>query len=64
MDNLFDELDTYNKKISKEDKCCDNDNNYVFKDGIVVCKCCNNTVSNISLGAEWRYYGVSECEIV
>ena len=60
MDALFDELDNYEKKEIKELNCCDKENNYILHNGVINCKECGNVVSNISNGAEWRYYGVSD----
>ena len=41
-------------------KCCDSFDNYVIHEGITSCKICKNIISNISDGAEWRYYGSND----
>lgn len=53
--DLFKELDTINK-IEKEIKCCDIESNYInTEDDIIVCKICNNFVSNIIDAPEKSY---------
>ena len=53
--DLFKELDTINK-IEKEIKCCDLETNYVnAEDDIIVCKICNNFISNIIDAPEKNY---------
>ena len=44
----------------KEEKCCEIKDNYQDDQGIIKCKICSNTISNISDGPEWRYYGSSD----
>ena len=57
----FDSLNeiTHKEEI-KEEKCCDNMNNFIIHAGITTCKVCKNIVSNISDNAEWRYYGSND----
>lgn len=62
LEDYFESLDEItNDKINKEDNsCCTNMNNYIIHNGMTTCKCCNKIISNISDGAEWRYYGSSD----
>ena len=57
----FDSLNeiTHKEEI-KEEKCCDDMNNFIIHAGITSCKVCKNIVSNISDNAEWRYYGSND----
>jgi len=57
--DLFDE--SLNKKTTeKEDKCCNDIKNFQPKNGIIVCKQCNNVINNIIDSPEWRFYGSSD----
>jgi len=40
--------------------CCSAIKNYVLEQGVITCKECNNTISNIVDGPEWRYYGMND----
>ena len=40
-----------------ETKCCEMSKNYRQGDGVVICNCCGNMISNIIESPEWRYYG-------
>jgi transcription initiation factor TFIIB len=53
--DIFDKMKTQ-KKICKLD-CCDNIDNYNIYKGIIICKDCNSTISNITDNPEWRFYG-------
>jgi len=56
-DELFDSLtDFVSVKKEKVETCCDNTVNYIQGDGIILCKICQNTISNISDTPEWRTY--------
>jgi len=55
-DKMFNELDTF-KKVEAVEKCCNDTDNYSFDKGIIVCKKCNDTISNIMDSPEWRFYG-------
>lgn len=59
LDSLFDTLTELTSEV-KETKCCDLPENYCLCGKITVCKQCNQTISNLSTGAEWRYYGIED----
>tara|TARA_B100000029_G_scaffold225179_2_gene222990 strand:+ start:228 stop:1193 length:966 start_codon:yes stop_codon:yes gene_type:complete len=48
------------KNIKDEKNCCEIKDNYQIDQGIIKCKICSNTISNITDGPEWRYYGTSD----
>tara|TARA_B100000900_G_scaffold381978_1_gene368822 strand:+ start:164 stop:1114 length:951 start_codon:yes stop_codon:yes gene_type:complete len=62
---MEDELDIYFSNLSElnkeeeiiEETCCTLIKNQQMGDGVMICKICNNVVSNIISGPEWRYYG-------
>ena len=58
----FDELNKVHKEIKQTNNlCCDNYKNYLCNgDGIIQCKICNNSITNIIDSPEWRYYGSSD----
>lgn len=62
----FDEHFDFMTKIEEvnnpkeELKCCEIKDNYEVDQGLIKCKICSNTISNISDGPEWRYYGSSD----
>ena len=62
FDKLYDSLDeSLNKKNEpKIEKCCDVIGNFQPKDGVIICKKCNNIINNIIDSPEWRYYGSSD----
>ena len=45
-----------NKEKGKE-KCCEKEENYQEVNDMIQCKICKNMITNISLNAEWKYYG-------
>ena len=54
--NIFKELD----RLTETEKpyiCCNDTKNYKMDRGIITCKKCNKTISNILDSPEWRYYG-------
>ena len=62
MDDFYSSLDELSenkdkKELDNKTICCDNNKNHLVSDGMIVCKLCNNTVTNIIDSAEWRYYG-------
>ena len=57
FDNYFDELDNLDNDKKQETKCCDDQGNYMIDEGIITCRKCNNTISNIIDSPEWRFYG-------
>jgi transcription initiation factor TFIIB len=57
FDNLYKNLDSLKDKKQKIIKCCDNDLNHIYSDGLVTCKVCNASLDNIIDGPEWRFYG-------
>lgn len=46
--------------IKKEKSCCEIKDNYQINQGIIKCKICSNTISNITDLPEWRYYGATD----
>lgn len=59
LDIYFSNLSELNKEEeeTEEETCCSLLKNQQMGDGVVVCKICNNIVTNIISGPEWRYYG-------
>jgi len=57
INDLFGELDLISNKDTKCIKCCENEENYILSGKITICKICNSTISNLTSGAEWRFYG-------
>lgn len=59
MDHFFESLDelSIQEEPEKQQTCCDLPKNHLLSEGMILCKCCGNTVTNIIEGAEWRYYG-------
>ena len=54
--DIFKELD----RLTETEKpyiCCNDTKNYKMDKGIITCKKCNKTISNILDSPEWRYYG-------
>ena len=62
FDKHFGILDTLEEKEEKniEIRCCQDEANYSISDNMIICKVCNNTITNISSDAEWKYYGSNE----
>jgi len=62
FDKYFDNLNVQDEISLRDEKttCCSDMNNFIIHNGITTCKECNSIVSNISDGAEWRYYGSSD----
>jgi len=69
MDKYFTSLEQVtrsNDDADQEDKCldkvtcCDDPKHALLHMGIITCSVCNNTITNIIEGPEWRYYGVSD----
>ena len=59
LDIYFSNLSELNKveEEIKEETCCSLLKNQQMGDGVMICKICNNVVTNIISGPEWRYYG-------
>ena len=38
-------------------KCCETKDNFLQGDGVIICKCCGDTISNILESPEWKFYG-------
>jgi len=57
FDDLYKSLDEVADKKIKTDVCCDNSSNYIYDNGTIICKVCNNSINNIIDSPEWRYYG-------
>jgi len=61
MDDFFsslDEISTVKQEIKIS--CCDDTENHLLGEGMIICKNCNNIISNIIDTAEWRYYGAND----
>lgn len=61
MDDFFsslDEISSVKQEVIKT--CCDDTDNHLLGEGMIICKCCNNTISNIIDTAEWRFYGAND----
>ena len=56
FEDLYKILDDVNTK-EKKDKCCDNPENYLQDEEIIVCSKCGKSINNIINSPEWRYYG-------
>ena len=59
INDLFDKLNILTQ-IKKKVNCCENEENYMLSDKITVCRICNSTISNLTTGAEWRFYGIAK----
>ena len=59
INDLFSKLDEVSEK-DKKINCCEKEDNYILKNRIIICKCCEKTISNISSESEWRYYGLDD----
>lgn len=58
LDDYFSNLSELNKEDEKvEETCCSLIKNQQQGDGVMICKVCKNTISNIISGPEWRFYG-------
>lgn len=61
FDDCFNELDKITKnEVEIKDICCDDTNNYNLIEGVIICKKCNKTISNITDNPEWRFYGSND----
>ena len=62
FDSLFSSLDLLNgENCTKETSdCCSIIDNYMADNGTITCIKCNNTITNILDGPEWRFYGVQD----
>ena len=61
MDDFFSSLDEISVKEEEQvKKCCDDTDNHLLGEGMIICKICNNTISNIIDTAEWRFYGAND----
>ena len=61
MDDFFSSLDEiYVTEQELVKTCCDDTDNHLLGEGMIICKCCNNTISNIIDTAEWRFYGAND----
>jgi transcription initiation factor TFIIB len=62
MDKFFDSLDELQPPVKQETlpTCCEQYTNHQVHEGMITCKQCGNTVTNIVEGAEWRFYGASD----
>jgi transcription initiation factor TFIIB len=56
FENLYKILDDVNTKEKKE-KCCENTDNYLHDEEIIICNKCGKSINNIINSPEWRYYG-------
>lgn len=65
MDDFYSSLDEITedervKDTTNDDICCDKRENHLLSDGMILCRCCNNMITNIIDSAEWRYYGAGD----
>ena len=64
MDSFFNSLDEVNAYQPVEKKLkhvvMKEYENHLLSDGMIICKCCNNVISNIIDTAEWRFYGAND----
>ncbi len=61
FDNYFETLDSiHSKDDDKQHNCCDDIKNHLYDEGMVLCKECKNTITNIIEHPEWRYYGSND----
>jgi transcription initiation factor TFIIB len=71
MDDLFNTLDEIidtnhskdtndTNEVQIELKCCENHINFMYDEGIILCKICHNSITNIVDSPEWRYYGAGD----
>ena len=62
LDEHFQYIDSLNpiedRKIPEE--CCNYKYNYMYDNGIIKCKKCENIINNITESPEWRYYGSTD----
>ena len=62
LDSLFTTLTQLTEPKVLE-TCCDKHDNYCLQGSITICRVCNQTISNLSSGAEWRYYGAEDTKL-
>lgn len=60
LDEYTNEYTNEYTKTDDETNCCDDINNYLADNGVITCKSCSNTITNIVDGPEWRFYGASD----
>ena len=64
MEKFFESLDEVNAENTPikevKESCCDKHENHLLSEGMILCKKCNNIITNIVDGPEWRYYGASD----
>ena len=63
LDEIIDTNDTNdtNEAVKKNElKCCENHINFMYDEGIILCKICHNSITNIVDSPEWRYYGAGD----
>ena len=61
MEEFFNSLDEMSTVIEEPVKtCCDNSENHLLSDGMILCRRCNNVITNIVDSAEWRFYGAND----
>ena len=57
-DDYFKFLDNMGEDpVSSRERCCDDRANYQQGNGVILCKVCENTISNIVEAPEWKFYG-------
>jgi len=56
-DEVFEALDEFSKPKETSQGCCDDQMNFLRGDGVILCKVCHNTVTNLIDTPEWRNYG-------
>jgi transcription initiation factor TFIIB len=60
MDDLYSSLDELTVNSEPVQTCCDKSDNHLLGDGMILCKACNNIITNIVDSAEWRFYGAND----
>ena len=61
FEEQFNYLDSLNQvEEVKVKDCCKEKANFMVDNGVVQCKICLNSISNISENPEWRYYGMND----
>tara|TARA_B100001094_G_C18138861_1_gene776701 strand:- start:590 stop:1543 length:954 start_codon:yes stop_codon:yes gene_type:complete len=60
LDELSDMEQSSTTENITDSKCCNILKNHIVSNGLVLCNACNNTISNIIDGPEWRYYGSND----
>ena len=60
LDELSDMEQSSTTENISDSECCTILKNHIVSNGLLLCNACNNTISNIIDGPEWRYYGSND----